>query len=95
MDQAVSRIAGIYEYDTDLHGSHYEVAASMEEEQKIYDTSCDDDDDYGPIYSEPPAEEEKLYEVFEGRKLQKLHHKDIRYVAKGFVTFFNKLSLKM
>ena len=78
VDQAVSRIAGIYEYDTGLHGSHYEVAASMEEEQKIYDTPCDDDDDYGPIYSEPPAEEEKLYEVFEGSKLQKLNHKDIR-----------------
>ena len=38
VDQAVSRIAGIYEFDTTLHTSHYEVAVSMEEEQKIYDT---------------------------------------------------------
>ena len=78
VDQAVSRMTGIYEYDANLHGSHYEVAVSMEEEQKIYDTPCDDDEDYGPIYCEPPTEEEKLYAVFEGRKLQKLYHKDIR-----------------
>ena len=35
VDQAVSRMAGIYEYDVNLHGSHYEVAASMEEEKNI------------------------------------------------------------
>ena len=79
----MSRIAGIYEYDTTLHhdASHYEVAVSMEEEQKIYDTPCDDDEGYGPIYCEPPTEEEKLYAVFEGKKLQKLCHKDIRYAV--------------
>ena len=81
VDQAVSRIGGIYEYDTTLHASHYEVAVSMEEEQKIYDTPCEDDENYGPIYCEPPNEEEKLYAVFEGKKLQKLYHKDIRYAA--------------
>ena len=81
VDQAVSRIAGIYEFDTTLHTSHYEVAVSMEEEQKIYDTPCDDDEDYGPIYCEPPTEEEKLYAVFEGKKLQNLCHKDIRYAV--------------
>ena len=71
-------IAGIYEYDANLHGSHYEVAVSMEEEQKIYDTPCDDEEDYGPIYCEPPTEEEKLYATFAGRKLQKLYHEDVR-----------------
>ena len=79
VDQAVSTMTGIYEYDANLHASDYEVAVSIEEEQKIYDTPCDDDEDYGPIYCEPPTEEEKLYAVFEGRKLQKLHHKDIRF----------------
>ena len=72
-------MAGIYEYDTTLFASHYEVAVSMEEEQKIYDTPYDDDEEYGPIYCEPPTEEEKLYAVFEGKMLQKLCHKDIRY----------------
>ena len=66
---------------TSLYVSHYDVPKSMEEEQKIYDTPCNDDEDYGPIYCEPPTEEEKLYATFEGRKLQKLCHKDIRYVC--------------
>ena len=88
----MSRMTGIYEYDANLHGSHYEVSVSMEEEQKIYDTPCDDDQDYGPIYCEPPTEEEKLYAVFEGKRLQKLCHKDIRYVAMQ-LAIANKCSL--
>ena len=71
-------MAGIYEYDTTLNASPYEAAVSMEEEQKIYDTPYDDDENCGPAYREPPAEEEKLYASFEGKKLQKLYHKDIR-----------------
>ena len=74
----MSRMAGIYEYDTNLH---YETVVSMEEEQKIYDTPCDDDEDCGPIYCEPPTEEEELYAIFEDKALQKLYHKDIRYIC--------------
>ena len=61
-----------------FNGSTNEVAVSMEEEQKIYETLSDNEEDYGPIYCEPPTEEEKLYAVFEGKKLHKLCHKDIR-----------------
>ena len=81
VDQAVSRMTRINEYDANLHDSHYEVAASMKEEQNIYDTPCDDEEDYGPIYYEPPNEEEKIYAVFAGRKLQKLYREDVRYVC--------------
>lgn len=79
VDQALSKVEGIYEYDTELNTSPYEVAVSVEEEQKIYETPCDDDEDVGPIYCEPPSEEEELYAIFEGKQFQKLYHKDIRY----------------
>ena len=75
MDQVVSRMRE----STSLRASPYEVPVSIEEEQNIYDTPCDDDQDYGPIYCEPPTEEEKLYAVFEGKTLLKLCYKDIRY----------------
>ena len=78
VDQVVSRMTENYKHDASLTGSTNEVAVSMEEEQKIYDTPSDNEEDYGPIYCEPPTEEEKLYAVFEGKKLQKLCHKDIR-----------------
>ena len=78
-----------YEHDTSLlDGSPFEVTVSMEEEQKIYDTPLDDDQDYGPIYCEPPTEEEKLYAVFEGKKLQKLCHEDIRYAKPQIVAMY-------
>ena len=90
LDQIVSRTTESYTHDTSLSASPYEVAVSMEEEQKIYDTPCDDDEDCGPIYCEPPTEEEDLYAVFEGKRVQKLCHKDIRYatvVAKCSITY--------
>ena len=74
MDQVVSRMTE----STSLHVSPYELPVSIDEEKTIYETPCDDDEDYGPIYCEPPTEEEKLYAVFEGKRLQKVHHKDIR-----------------
>ena len=53
----------------------------MEEEQ-IYETPCEDDDDYGPIYSEPPTEVEKIYDTFEGKRFRKLYHQNIRYLRR-------------
>ena len=41
---------------TSLPGSTDEVAVSMKEEQKIYETPSDSEEDYGPIYCEPPTE---------------------------------------
>ena len=77
VDQVVSRMTE----GTNLNSSPYEVALSIEEEQKIYDTPCDGDEDCGPIYGEPPTEEERLYAVFEDKNLQKFDHQDIRYAA--------------
>ena len=51
----------------------------LKEEQKIYETPCEDDN-YGPIYTEPPTEVEKIYEIFEGKRFSKLYHQNIRYV---------------
>ena len=53
--------------------------AQIEDEQKIYETPCKDDGDYGPIYTEPPTKMEKIYESFEGKRFHKLYHHNIRY----------------
>lgn len=79
MDKAVSRIEGIYEYDTALGNQMYETAILMEEEKKIYDTPYEDED-CGPIYCEPPTKEEELYGTFDGKRFHKLCHQDIRSV---------------
>ena len=47
-------------------------------EHKIYETPCEDDGNYGPIYTEPPTEVEKIYETFEGKRFRKLYHQNIR-----------------
>jgi len=62
---------GVYETPVQLD-------ISIEDEQMIYDTPCDDDEDYGPIYTEPPNDLEKVYEIFDGIKLRKFYHRDIR-----------------
>ena len=64
---------GVYEYATP-----YSEPVQLEDEQKIYETPCEDDGDYGPIYTEPPKEVEKIYETFEGKRFQKLYHHNIR-----------------
>ena len=50
----------------------------MEDEKNIYETPCEDDGDYGAIYTEPPTTVEKLYETFEGKRFCKLDHQNIR-----------------
>ena len=55
-------------------------AVQMNDEQKIYDTPCEDTGDYGPIYTEPPTVVEKIYETFEGKRFRKLYHQNIRYL---------------
>ena len=54
-----------------------EMARSMEEEEVIYSTPCEDEGNYGPIYCEPPCDEHKIYAEFEGKRFRKLHHKEI------------------
>ena len=70
-----SRIEGVYEYAV----PHNETV-QIEGEQKIYDTSYEDDGDYGPIYTNPPTAVEKIYETFEGKRFCKLFHQNIRYL---------------
>ena len=69
-------------YDYAVLGSN---SAQTENEQKIYDTPCEDDGDYGPIYTEPPMAVEKIYETFEGKRFRKLHHQNIRYILVGVI----------
>ena len=49
-----------------------EIAKSIEEEAVIYSTPCEDEGSYGPIYCEPPCDELKIYEEFEGKRYCKL-----------------------
>ncbi|XP_065896150.1 ephrin type-A receptor 4a-like isoform X2 [Dysidea avara] len=60
-----------------LSAAPYEIAVSMEAEQHIYETPCEDEEDYGPVYQKPPSDEQKIYEEFEGKRLCKLFHNEI------------------
>ena len=55
----------------------YEIAVSMEAEQHIYETPCEDEEDYGPVYQKPPSNEQKIYEEFEGKRLRKILYNEI------------------
>ena len=61
--------------------SPYELAESLETEQQIYETPYEDEESYGPIYSAPSSDEQKIYEEFEGKRFRKLYHREIKYVA--------------
>jgi len=67
MEEVLSSMEGVYESPVQL-----------EDEQMIYDTPCDDDEDCGPVYTEPPNDIEKVYEIIDGRRLHKLFHYNIR-----------------
>ena len=54
-----------------------EMARSMEGEELTYNTPCEDEGNYGPIYCEPPCDEHKIYAEFEGKRFRKLYHKEI------------------
>ena len=60
-----------------------EMAESMEAEQQIYETPYEDEENYGPIYSEPSSDEQKIYEEFEGKRFRKLHRGEIKYSFKS------------
>ena len=47
------------------------------EEEQVYETHCEDDGNYGPIYTEPPKAVE---EIFEGKRFHRLYHQNIRYL---------------
>ena len=68
-------IEGAYEFDpTIIYG-----CTVTEEEQKIYDTP--DEEDYDYIYTNPPTEEDEIYEVLKGNNVNTFYHRHIRYHA--------------
>ena len=78
-----------YEYYT---GQSDERATSVEEED-IYETPCDDNEDYGPIYTQPPTEVDKIYETLEGKNFLKFFRKDIKWVSYWYIQFCDTLTL--
>ena len=59
--------------------SPYDLAESLEAEQQIYETPYEDEENYGPIYSAPSSDEQKIYEEFEGKRFRKLYHRELKY----------------
>ena len=57
-----------------------EMAKSMKAEQQIYETPYEDEQNYGPIYSAPSSDEQKLYEEFEGKRFRKLYQGELKFV---------------
>ena len=55
-------------------GSPYEMAEAVESKEHTYYTLCEDS---GPAYHVPSSVERKVYEEFQGKRFEKLHHKDI------------------
>ncbi|XP_065899762.1 sushi, von Willebrand factor type A, EGF and pentraxin domain-containing protein 1-like isoform X2 [Dysidea avara] len=74
INRAVHGMELDYEYYT---GQSDERATSVEEED-IYETPCDDNEDYGPIYTQPPTEVDKIYETLEGKSFLKFFREDIK-----------------
>ena len=58
------------------YSSPYAIAESIEAEQQIYETPCEDEP-AGPVYCKPPSDELKIYEEFEGKRFRKVFHKEI------------------
>ena len=57
--------------------SPYEMAELIEAEKRICYTLCEDEENVGPVYSEPSHDEKKVYEEFEGKRFSKFYHKEI------------------
>ena len=57
----------------------HESTATDEEEQKIFDIPDEDDKNYGPVFTNPPAEEEEIYETLKSKNITTLHRRNIRY----------------
>ena len=76
----------------------YDLAESMETEQQIYETPYEDEEIYGPIYSAPSSDEQKIYEEFEGKRFCKLYHRELKYEIQLMIydcTYFQQLGYGM
>jgi len=70
-----------YDKSKDLyHLSSNDIAKSLQTEDSIYDTPYSHKEDYGPIYFTPADNENKIYEIFAGKRFRKLLHKEIKLV---------------
>ena len=72
-----SSITSVTMDNNPLSVAPYEMAVTMETEQHIYETPCEDEEDYDQIYQRPPSDEQKIYEEFEGKRMRKLLHNEI------------------
>ncbi|XP_065893685.1 CUB and sushi domain-containing protein 1-like isoform X2 [Dysidea avara] len=90
VDTALSSMNGTYENQIQLPTSIYETPNSppnamiitLETEKQIYDEPFEINEDYGPIYHEPPSNVNKIYEQFEGKKIHKINHHEVRSLEK-------------
>ena len=57
--------------------SPFEMAESIEAEQQIYETPCENEESIGPTYCVPSTDEQKIYEEYEGKRFRKLYHKEL------------------
>ena len=87
MEKSGSSIEEVYAY-----AIPYNDDVQMEDEQKIYETPCENDDHYDPIYTKPPKAVEKIYETFEGKRFHKLYHQSIRYICNDACIVFTMSS---
>ncbi|XP_065899776.1 uncharacterized protein [Dysidea avara] len=86
VDTALSSMNGAYETQIQLPTSIYDkpnslpstMIITLETEKQIYDEPFEVNEDYGPIYHEPPSNVNKIYEQFEGKKIHKINHHEVR-----------------
>ena len=68
-----------YESSVDWYGvSSPPPQQLIEREEEIYNTPYEDEGNYGPVYCEPPSDEQKIYAEFEGKRFRKLYHREIQ-----------------
>ena len=85
LDAALSSMNGTFQQHYETSMTWYEasgplsqdITKSLEDEEEIYNTPYEDEQSYGPVYSEPPCDERKIYAEFEGKRFRKLYHKEI------------------
>ena len=87
VDTALSSVDGVYEtklpwssiYET-YDSPSSTMMTSLETEKQIYDEPFEIEENYGPIYHEPPSNVNKIYEEIERGKIPKINHDEIRCV---------------
>ena len=68
-----------YESSVDWYGvSSPQLQQLIEKEKEIYNTPYEDEGNYGPVYCEPPSDEQKIYAEFEGKRFRKVYHREIQ-----------------